>query len=393
MNQRLTIWQVGEHPRALGGIEQNLLALAHGLRRRGHRQALVHRADEPVDSDWKAAFDALHPVAEETDLERLAETHPPDVIVVQRPFEPWMIRKLLAMGPVVRVVHDHDLVCPRRHKYFPLSQAICARPAGFACLAHGCFIGRGADGGLTVNSVRERLDDIAAHHFVDRLIVASRFMRDELAQNGLHPERIHILPPLPGEVRLTPMPYPVEEDMVLFVGQLIRGKGVDLLLEALAKLVHPWRCVVAGSGNMRPELEWMAQRLGIADRVQFLGRLSHDETMDLYGRAAVIAVPSRWPEPFGMVGIEAMAAARPIVAFRVGGIPEWLWHGVNGLAAPATDVGEFARLLDWLLADKKLAVDLGANGRKLFEERYGFAPYIDAFENILFQTVASRGVA
>ena len=388
--KRLNIWHVSEHPGFFGGIEQNLFALAEGMRARGHRQILVCRDGEATDERYLSPFDGIQAIRCGADLEAPARRERPDVIVIQRPFGRHLLQSSLSIAPVVRVVHDHDLVCPRRHKYFPVSKKICRHAAGTACWLHGCVIGRDAKGGFAFNSVRERLADIARHRFARRIVVASTYMRDELIANGLPGGRISVLAPLPGDIEIEVEPFPEESAAILFVGQLVRGKGVDLLLRALARIRRPWRLVIAGDGNMRPDLERLSRRLGLARRTIFLGRLNHEETLRLYGRALIVAVPSRWPEPFGMIGIEAMAAARPLVAFSVGGIRDWLWHGVNGLGAPEGDLSAMADNIEWLLSDRKLAGDLGQNGRRLFENKYRFADYLLHFERLLAEVTEDR---
>jgi glycosyltransferase involved in cell wall biosynthesis len=109
---------------------------------------------------------------------------------------------------------------------------------------------------------------------------------------------------------------------------------------------------------------------------------------DYYARAAVTAVPSRWPEPFGMVGIEAMARGRPVVAFAVGGIPDWLEHGVTGLLAPEADTTALAQNLEHLLADPELAATLGANAATRVRERYRPDACLDQLTAVLSEAVA-----
>jgi len=109
------------------------------------------------------------------------------------------------------------------------------------------------------------------------------------------------------------------ENLVLFAGQIIRGKGVDLLLKALAKLTVPFECLILGDGNHRPYCQRLCTRLNLAERVQFRGFVPADELQKFYVDASVFVVPSVWPEPFGMVGPEAMRYGLPVVRLRRGG--------------------------------------------------------------------------
>jgi glycosyltransferase involved in cell wall biosynthesis len=123
-----------------------------------------------------------------------------------------------------------------------------------------------------------------------------------------------------------------EKDLLLFAGQLIRGKGLDVLLHAMLKLGQSARLIVAGTGRQGKLFETMCDQLGLRHRVQFVGRLSRDQLHLLYRRATVVVVPSRYPETFGLVGVEAMSHGTPVIATTVGAIGEWLEDGCTGPA-------------------------------------------------------------
>jgi len=371
----------------MGGIEQNVHTLTNALRMRGHIHTIIHCSRQTADAAYCASFRNVHALSDFSELKDLAERTQPQVIVIHRPFGNGILEKLLEIAPVIRMVHDHDLICPRHHKYFPLTKKICHSPVGTACVLHGCLVGRDNLGHFVLNDVSARLNDIALHKRVARIVANSSYIKDELLMNGLPADKIDILAPLPGDMEVELQEYPQGSGQILFVGQLVRGKGVDLLFEALLRVKAQWQLKIVGDGNMRAALEKLAHKLGLSGRVEFLGTLPHDELNELYGKAALVAVPSRWAEPFGMVGIEAMAAARPVAGFAIGGINDWLLHGINGLAAPAGNVAVLASHIDWLLSDALLARELGQNGREIFETKYRFLNYLCAFERILKATV------
>ena len=113
------------------------------------------------------------------------------------------------------------------------------------------------------------------------------------------------------------LPAPGAPLRILYLGQLIRGKGADLLLEALRLLTLPWRASIVGDGGDRGMLEAAAARYGIADRVGFTGWRSDPEKC--FAEHDVAVFPSRWQEPFGLSGAEAQAHGLPVVGFDVGG--------------------------------------------------------------------------
>jgi glycosyltransferase involved in cell wall biosynthesis len=207
-------------------------------------------------------------------------------------------------------------------------------------------------------------------------------MREELLQNGFPGQKVHILPPVVRMKDCAASAIPSEK-RVLYVGQLIRGKGVDLLLHALRRLSCDFTATIVGAGNAQGKLEALCRGLGLGDKVQFRGWVSHEEVSQHYADAKVVVVPSRWPEPFGMIGLEAMHHGRPVVAFRVGGIPDWLEDHVTGLLVPEQDVDGLARSVEQLLMDTELAERLGRKAYERVRDRFSFDEYVTKLESHL----------
>ena len=104
------------------------------------------------------------------------------------------------------------------------------------------------------------------------------------------------------------------------MGQLIRGKGVHLLLRAMAQMKEPRTLDIVGTGNMEPKLKALAESLGLGGRVRFNGFQQNPQ--EWMRAARCVVVPSFWQEPYGLVAAEAVALGRPVVAFAIGGLPE-----------------------------------------------------------------------
>jgi glycosyltransferase involved in cell wall biosynthesis len=163
---------------------------------------------------------------------------------------------------------------------------------------------------------------------------------------------------------------PPEVLLTALVGRIEDQKGVDSLISVVPRVVAEVpaaHVLVVGDGTRRPEMERLAAELGVADRVHFVG-WRHDLT-DVMRAIDVLALPSRW-EAFGIVNLEAMAAAKPVVGFAVEGVPEVVVHGETGLLSAAGAVDDLARDLVRVLDDPELAARLGAAGRRRFEEHY-----------------------
>ena len=157
---------------------------------------------------------------------------------------------------------------------------------------------------------------------------------------------------------------------VLFVGRLVERKGVAHLIEALTRLrsPSPVRLVIVGDGAERPRLEALAQRLGVTDRVVFRGKISDVELQRAYQAADVFVLPSTLDargdtEGLGVVLLEAMNYAVPVIASRVGGITDIVADGESGILVPPGDTVALAAAIDRMLADPDLARRYGAAGR------------------------------
>ncbi len=214
-------------------------------------------------------------------------------------------------------------------------------------------------------------------------------MKGELLTNGFDERRIEIIPPVPRpgvELRSSFS----DRNRVLFAGQIIRGKGVDVLLRALAQVRSPFDALIVGDGHHRAACEKLSRKLELADRVTFTGFLPQADLHEFYRDTSVVVVPSVWPEPMGLVGLEAMRAALPVVAFDAGGISAWRRDGENGFPVPWMDTAQFARRLDELLANKTLARAMGARGLERVTRDFDFNRYITALENLFERMTAER---
>lgn len=149
--------------------------------------------------------------------------------------------------------------------------------------------------------------------------------------------------------------------VALFVGRLVYYKGVDVLLDALARTAGA-RLVVVGDGPLRADLQRRAERLGIAPRVLWLGAVADDDLPGAYSGADLFVLPSTAPtETFGVVQVEAMAAGLPVVGTRLGtGVETVTRDGMTGRLVRPGDAGDLAGALGAILGDAALRARLAA---------------------------------
>ncbi len=396
----MRILYVHERFGSLAGAEANVFIVAGELAGRGHTVGIVHGPGTGKnEAGWESVFRHRYPLpAADTPsaVGAALRDFAPDAVFVHKMADLAVIEALVRSGvPLVRMVHDHDIYCMRSYKYNWFTRRICTRSASPFCIfpCGACLVKNGEKGSLPLKwvSYREKKREIALNHQFDRMCVVTTFMRDELIKNGFDPARIEIHPPVPrpGEAGLRSTFS--DRNLIIYAGQIIRGKGVDVLLRALAKVKQPFECIILGDGNHKAACERLNAELGLQDRVHFRGFIPQEELKAYYRECSVVALSSVWPEPIATIGLEVMRYALPVVAFDAGGIKDWLIDGHNGWLVPWMDVDGYAAALDELLADKTKARAMGERGFDLVSERYDFEEYLCGLEQ-LFARVSGAPV-
>jgi glycosyltransferase involved in cell wall biosynthesis len=181
------------------------------------------------------------------------------------------------------------------------------------------------------------------------------------------------------------------DPVVGFIGRLVPQKGLSYLLMAADILQDRYpnlRVVIVGDGPLRTQLQSAVSSLD-SKRFYFLGERS--DVANLLSIFDVLAVPSEW-EAFGIVNLEAMAAAKPVVAFNIDGIPEAIVHGETGLLVPHRDSRALALAIAQLLDDCLLRRRMGSAGRQRVEQYFNVRQMARTFES-LYEAVTLRGTA
>ncbi len=195
------------------------------------------------------------------------------------------------------------------------------------------------------------------------------------------------------EFQASSPPYAHARPFILGIGRVVPQKGFDVLLDAYALLAQARPdapdLIIAGDGPERERLQAQVSDLGLTGRVHLIGRADRATAVALFKGCAIFVLPSR-QEPQGIVNLEAMICGKPVVAARVGGVPEVVLDGETGLLVPGEDAPAFARALEALLADPARAHALGEAGRARAEARFTWARIADQYFDI-YQSVKKRG--
>jgi glycosyltransferase involved in cell wall biosynthesis len=387
----------------VGGVETYLHDLLPALAARGHALALVHELPagddvETLQLDPRSVLDRRWCVAElgVAGLCASLSEWKPDAVYVNLALDPALESALLDRFPAAFYAHTYHGTCVSGTKMFGLPVATpCERRMGLPCLA--LYLPRRCGGLSPLTAValyrrqRRRLEQLRRY---DAVLVASDHMAREQLKHGIEAARVTVTPPY---VDVAPDPSPPShrrsEGRLLFVGRLTVLKGVDLLIDALpivqARLDGPIRATVVGDGPARAEVARAAARSGV--EIALVGQRTGAEVKALMRDADLLVVPSRWPEPFGLVGVEAAAVGLPAVGFAVGGIRDWLEPGVTGELA-AADPPTAGKLADALVA----ALEDGARHHRLREGAWRAAvtaagrDHVTTLESVLGHCAKSR---
>jgi glycosyltransferase involved in cell wall biosynthesis len=316
-----------------GGAYTWMLGVLEGLAAE-HELRLVVGEDDgavrpPCALDVRPGLEAR--VDAPADLEDVVSSFSPDVVHVHNVVNPAVLEWATRRADALLTVQDHRFFCPTRGKW-TLAGRVCRRPMAREVCA-SCFEDPAYFQGVHVLTERRLL---SARRLP--VTVLSRYMREELVAAGVPAESVHVVPPFvhgldPGATASGP-------PCVLFVGRLVEAKGVRDAVEAWRRSGVDLPLVIAGTGSLRGELAARAQRLGPG--LELLGWVERDRLSGLYRRARAVLLPSRWQEPFGIAGVEALAFGVPVVAWESGGVGEW--HPGPGLV-PWGDIEGLARAL------------------------------------------------
>jgi glycosyltransferase involved in cell wall biosynthesis len=380
-----------------GGVQRYLEAIAAQLRERGHDLALLHLDPLRIPSDSPLGAQAAHFCITELGPDSAVSAGMawrPDVVFSHNMRVLAVERLLVERAPVVKMMHGYFGTCIGGQKThaFPRRTA-CDRRFGAGCallyLPRHC--GQWSAHALTSQYAWAR-DQRAIWRHYRLLIVASEHMRREYEHNGMPAARVAVNPLFATDVPAAAAPGP-SEFRVLFLGRMTSLKGGDQVIRAAAlasrALERPIRLTMAGDGPARSDWEPLCTTLDVD--ADFPGWVSGPARDACYRAASVIAVPSLWPEPFGLTGLEGGAYGVPAIAFDVGGIRSWLRDGENGwLVNPREGPRGFARALVEAGTDAAALAARRIGARRVAEE-LSLDRHITALEALLDR--AARGAA
>ena len=357
-------------PKKRGSMETELVTLAARLALARARATFVFSEAPPA---WMQAalracgtrtevLDFRHPASAALTFSRMMEMARPDLVHFHfvRAYSPLVA---LARAAGARVIlHDHITLGQ------PVRPDHPRRPAVTSLIVRGYKRARAA----------------ALNGFIDRRIAVSRFVADSardhefvtedqltVIENGIELSRFSAADgaSLRAELRAGD-----GRKVVACVSRLAPEKGIDVLIRAMARVGRDALLILAGDGSELASCRALAVALGLGDHVRFLGL--RDDVERVYAAADVVVMPSLWDEAFGLVVVEAMAAARPVVVTASGAMPEMVAGG-RGVVVPKRDEVALAGAIGRLLDDDAARARMGQAGRAFAVERFGLPVWVE----------------
>jgi glycosyltransferase involved in cell wall biosynthesis len=387
-----------------GGVESYLAGVMGELRRRGHAVAeygMRHPENGPVAypdafvpfvelrhagrglgpvEKLRATARVLYEPRARRGVEEVCRAFAPDVAHVhlfERQLTTAVIHGLASSGvPIVQTFHDYGWVCANYTLMVGMERPcpmLCTRRGAWSAVRHRC-VKRSVTASLLGAAELVLRRDVFRYERLVRLFVSpSAYLREVLIAGGLAPERVLHVPNYVRAADYEPRTEPGE--YVLYVGRLSFEKGLWTLLDAAAALPGvPFR--IAGRG---PEAEDLAEAVARRrlSNVRLEGFRQGAELRELYRGALCVAMPSAWPENSPMVAYEAFASGKPVVGTRMGGIPELVGDGSEGLIVPGSDPAALAAALGELARSPARAREMGERAREKVLGLYDLPRHVD----------------
>lgn len=225
--------------------------------------------------------------------------------------------------------------------------------------------------------------------YATAITATSDYLADVVKSYQRRPRPIMIVPFGVDAARFRPPDTPPSEARIGSLRNLEWKYGLDVLVDALALIGRTYprqRLEIGGAGEQRGMLEERARLRGVADRTVFHGAIPHAAAPEFMRSLAIFANPSR-VESFGVAALEAQATGLPVVASRVGGLPEIVEHGVTGLLVPPEDPAALAGAIVELLGDAERRAAMGRAGRLMALDSYSWQESVDRMEHVYEQVL------
>ncbi|MFD2514341.1 glycosyltransferase [Pontibacter locisalis] len=258
----------------------------------------------------------------------LLEAFKPDIVHVNNihsQLSPIIVKEAYKKGiPVVWTLHDYKLICSRYDSMRNEKPCELCYQDKTNVIRHKCLKGSLAASMLAYTEATWWSSD-RLEKYTSKFISPSTFLKEKMVTGGFNPSKIITLPNFIDEKKIADQPE-VKEDYYCFVGRLSKEKGIDTLCEAACK-IPSHKLLIIGTG---PEEKFLKEKYSCPN-IQFLGHKGWIELQPIIAKAKCLVIASKWYENNPLSVIEALANGTPVIGAKIGGIPELIQDGVNGL--------------------------------------------------------------
>ena len=325
------------------------------------------------------------------EIRSLVKEKHPKVAIVQNVFpliSPSVYYALKSVNvPIIQAVYNYRFVCPGAHLF--AKGEICEQ----------CITGN------YLHSIRKKCYrqnqvltswyavNLYLHRFIntfvrkiDIFMVPDDFLGTRLIMGGIPSDKI----------RKNINPFIIEDyepcskrgKFILYVGRLVRQKGIFTLVRAMSKVVtNKLPLYIVGEGEERDKLELSINQLGLQDRVKLLGARWGEKMLKIMRGSRFVVIPSEWYDNFPLILCQAYSLGKPVIASDINGIPEYIDNGIDGLLFKPGDFQDLAKCIDNLANDPLLLNKMAINARRKAENVFHFSNYWDRLHSIIHELI------
>jgi glycosyltransferase involved in cell wall biosynthesis len=290
--------------------------------------------------------------------------------------------------PAIFTLHNHSTYCPSGRKYFKTQEHCCDRPASYlGCtwghLAQGCGSLRPQRMMKTISRTYKEIENLKKKEVIT--VAVSNYARHCLIQQGLPTDQVFTVHhgvdyPSIAHESLTESIH--KNQRLLFVGRIVPEKGLGWLFRALAKTSSSIQLDIAGEGWEETGLKHLAKELNIENRIKWHGWCNSSELDSLYKNCFAVVFPSLWPEPAGLISLEAYARYRPVITSQVGGIPEYVINKKTGILVEPNKDTSLAQAIESIASSFDKARFLGDMGHDYFQTNFTLEHHLQKLDII-----------
>lgn len=341
---------INEYPFLYGGTEHYVQQVALKFKELNFKTILFYHGGHHPDEKMQQAFDQLYPIV---DIKKQLDEIPNSIVYLNNFRSPELIKELTTVKiPVFRFIHDHYLTCPRSSKTNPFTNDTCTKKVGLHCFTCPGVISR-HEGKIVTRTPWATKKELLLHNNFKNIIVSSNYLLKEITRNGIWHKRVSINPIYQSEMNIRKdVKLKKNENQIIYIGSLIKGKGVDLIIKALKKCPYEFDLKIIGEGAWREKLEKLAQSTPMKSKVEFVGKVGQTELAKYYQQSKAVIVASTLPETFSKAGADALHFGTLPICSEVGGISSWLSEGKNGVFFKSGSASELTKALNNLFEKK-----------------------------------------